>query len=500
MRFNKYIWDLYKNSEQGRNQIDEWSMFGDFPDDKFTADTEKSTIDKLHEINFDKYIIGSKINWFKIIRDYYKTKEFSIDKAREYYKKWISEGIIINEFAIVGKDNFHSWTTDISLYSRILYSLFPDYFFPYTLDCEFFKFQKICNEFDILIPTVPKKKDWEDRALYYIDLCESLLEFRKLMGFKPNELCAFLYDFALSVINELEDNEMPNPSKVWFVGGNKFNFEFLDNAKQDSCDYWQGNLDAKRGDIVVMYCLTPRSYIHSVWRVILDGFADPFFYYYNTVCLSNPIKLDIQITQHDLETNSVWAVNPLVKKNLQGLNGYPIKYNEYLELLSILKSKGQNIDLLPTIKPTSKLEAEDLKDEREVEIRLIEPFLELLNYKPTDWIRQMPVKMGRGERNYPDYCFGANPKRGEESANMIIESKFEIKTQKDLQDAYFQAKSYALRLQADKFVIAAKEGIWIYQPKHNSYKFDDYFSCNWVDIENPDILHRLKQMIGKQKK
>lgn len=233
--------------------------------------------------------------------------------------------------------------------------------------------------------------------------------------------------------------------------------------------------------------------------MIGDGFADPFFFYYNAVCLSNPIKLDIQITQHDLETNSVWAVNPLVKKNLQGLNGYPIKYNEYLEILSILRSKGQNIEFLPKIKPTSKLDAEDLKDEREVEIRLIEPFLELLNYKPTDWIRQMPVKMGRGERNYPDYCFGANPKRGEESAKLIIESKFEIKTHKDLQDAYFQAKSYSLRLQVDKFVIAAKEGVWIYQPKNNSYKFDDYFSCNWVDIENPDIFHKLGQMIGKQK-
>ncbi len=149
MRFNNYIWDLYKNSEQGRKQIDEWSIFGDFPNDKFAADTEKSSIDKLREISFDKYIIDSKVNWFKILKDYYKTKEFSIDKAHEYYNKWINEGVIINEFKIVDKDDFHSWTSDISLFSEILYSLFPNYFFPYTLDCEFFKFQKICNEFDI---------------------------------------------------------------------------------------------------------------------------------------------------------------------------------------------------------------------------------------------------------------------------------------------------------------------------------------------------------------
>jgi len=121
-----------------------------------------------------------------------------------------------------------------------------------------------------------------------------------------------------------------------------------------------------------------------------------------------------------------------------------------------------------------------------------------MGYKPKDWIRQMPVKMGRGERNYPDYCFGANPARGEETAKMILESKFGIKTQKELQDAYFQTKSYALRLQSEKFVIASKEGIWVFHPKKAVYKFDDYFHCNWLEIENPDILHKLQLMMGKQ--
>ena len=497
MRFNKFVWKIYKDSTVGQENLKKWSVFENFLEDKYYVQTKQSEIIELQSSNLNKYIINSRVNWGRILRDYFLSKTFNIENAREIYYSWIKEGITINDFKIVGKNNFYSWTSDISFYSRILFSLFPDYFFPYLLDCEFFKFQKMCNEFDIPIPDVPKKKNWEQRATYYIDLCEALLEFRKLHGFKPAELCTFLYDFVPNVIQELEDNEMPNPSKVWFVGGNKYNFDFLDNATSESKDYWQGNLDAKRGDIVVMYCLTPRSYIHSIWRVIGDGFADPFFCYYNTVCLSYPIKLDVHITQKDLEDNELWSKNSLVKKNLQGLNGYPVKYIEYLELLSILKSKGQCIDNLPIIKPTNRLETEDLNDERDVEIRLIEPFLELIKYKSTDWVRQMSVKMGRGERNYPDYCFGANPKRGEESAKMILESKFEIKTQKDIQDAYFQAKSYALRLQADKFVIAAKEGIWIYQAKNNNYKLDDNFYCNWVDIENPDILHKLQQMIGK---
>jgi hypothetical protein len=78
-----------------------------------------------------------------------------------------------------------------------------------------------------------------------------------------------------------------------------------------------------------------------------------------------------------------------------------------------------------------------------------------------------------------------------------LESKYEIKTEKQLQEAYFQAKSYALRLQAHKFVVASKEGIWIYEPNNSGYRFNHYDHYNWIELEDPDILHTLKQKIGK---
>lgn len=497
MRFNKYIWDLYRKSEQGRKQIEVWANFSCYLDDIYAGEASVTVIEEIVKLNLNQDISLSTGYWFKNLKEHFSHQEFCVENAKTCFKKWIEEGIIIGDDVILGENDFKSWAVSISFYSTILSSVYPDYFFPYTLDCEFYKIQHICDEFKIPISDVPKKNSWEDRAMFYIDLCDALFEFRKGAGFSPQELFAFLYDFAPSVIKELIDKELPNPSKVWFVGANRNNFDFVDNAVTDSFDYWQGNIDARRGDIVVMYCLAPRSYIHSIWRVRVDGFADPFFYFYSAVGISNPIILDVLLTQKELKSNSVWKNNPLIRKNLQGINGYPIKHKEYIELLMMLEEKGQNIASLPIIKPTSKLGADDLKDERAVEIKLIEPFLTLLSYKPNDWIRQMSIKMGRGERNYPDYCFGVNTKRGEESAKMVLESKFEIKTQKDLQDAYFQAKSYALRLQAEKFVIAAKEGIWIFKPKNGNYKLDDHYACNWVNIENPDILHTVKQLIGK---
>lgn len=500
MKFNRYIWNLYKESSEGRTAINKWIPLKVFPNEEFAIEAKDlSVIDNLLSSGLDKYINKDKVNYRQLRFDYMKSKyHFSKENIRDLYSTWIQNGLSIDKFVIFPPNNPKFWIGTIKGLSLLFYDLYPDYFFPYMFGIEFNKLTNICIEFNIPIPALPKKSDWLKRAFYYIDLCESFLEFRKTNELSPSEFCAFLYDFAPKNLDEIKDKEMPNPSKVWFVGGSKSDFNFLDNAEATGVSRWQCNIDTKRGDIIIMYCVTPRSYIHSIWRAHSDGFLDPYFQYFNSGYITSPIRLDHKISQKELNENPVWSNNQLIKCNLQGINGYPIKYNEYVELLSILERKGQRIADLPMITPTTRLETEDLIDERDVELKLIEPFFEYLGYTNTDWLRQMPVRMGRGERNYPDYCFGAKPKRGEETAKMIVESKYEIKTQKELQEAYYQTKSYALRLQSTCFVLAAIEGIWIFQSKNGIFKIESQIHYNWIDIENPDILHTIRQIIGKK--
>ena len=108
----------------------------------------------------------------------------------------------------------------------------------------------------------------------------------------------------------------------------------------------------------------------------------------------------------------------------------------------------------------------------------------------------MPVSMGRGERNYPDYVFGAQTRKGEEKAAMILESKYRIGTRRELTDAYCQAKSYALRLQAKCMIVAAVEGIWIFRDK-NGFSFERTMYRDWKELENPDILHEVRGIVGR---
>ena len=138
----------------------------------------------------------------------------------------------------------------------------------------------------------------------------------------------------------------------------------------------------------------------------------------------------------------------------------------------------------------------ELSNERNVEVKLMEPFLKKIGYTPKDWIRQMSVSMGRGERNYPDYAFGAQTKKGDEKASMVLEAKYHIKVRRELVDAYRQAKSYALRLQSRIMVLAAVEGIWIFDGK-SGFDFDRYIHKNWKELEHPDVVHKVRKRIGK---
>ena len=108
----------------------------------------------------------------------------------------------------------------------------------------------------------------------------------------------------------------------------------------------------------------------------------------------------------------------------------------------------------------------------------------------------MPVRMGRGERYYPDYALNARATRGEESATMIVESKLRVQTRRELLEAYCQAKSYALRLQAKTMIIAAIEGIWIFRGQ-NGFSIDTMAHWNWKELEHPDTLHKVRKLIGK---
>lgn len=297
-----------------------------------------------------------------------------------------------------------------------------------------------------------------------------------------------------------QDVELPPPSRVWFtMGGINDNgdFEFLDQADQNSTARWQGNVETRRGDVILMWCVSPRSYLHSIWRALDDGFADPFFYFYSSMRIGRRTKLPPVCFKEFMEDPEL-AANKSVRAHFQGAGGKPFPLEDYLVLLEILKRKGCETSNLPIPPPHAFVFGDRLENERDVEIQLVEPLLTQLGYSASEWIRQMPLRMGRGERNYPDYAVEPNLTRGEESASFLIETKYEIATKQQLEDAFIQGKSYALRLQALAFMLAAKEGIWLYR-QTDGFSSERYLHWTWQEIEHPDRFHELAAELGKSR-
>ena len=185
-----------------------------------------------------------------------------------------------------------------------------------------------------------------------------------------------------------------------------------------------------------------------------------------------------------------WKEKGLVKASMQGCAGTPCTKDEYDAFLKMLEAKGFDTSHLPQIAYTGLPNDVGLNVERDVEEKLLEPLLKKLGYTEKNWVRQLPVRMGRGERNYPDYALFPKGTKSEETAQFLWEAKFTISSRRQLQDAFLQAKSYAMRLQSKGFGLVAKEGIWISVEK-DSFLFEKIKSYSWADLENPDVFSKV---------
>jgi hypothetical protein len=228
-----------------------------------------------------------------------------------------------------------------------------------------------------------------------------------------------------------------------------------------------------------------------------NGFNDPFFYFYSLIRVGHPTKI-LPIPFSEFSKNPLLGSKPAVRAHFQGASGTPFTVEDYAAISEILKMKGYDTSLLPAPPAAEEFLNDKLLIERDVEQVFMEPLLKRLGFKEKEWIRQFPLRMGRGERNYPDYVLGGDPRFGEESAVALVECKFDIETKKELKEAFVQAKSYALRLQALLFGLAARRGFWIFQCRDDGFSIDHFLFKTWNELTHPDILHEISVIIGKR--
>lgn len=499
--FNNYVWQLYLNSN-GKHIVNQFKSFVEEVTDTNNKLTNQysNVIKELHKAFCpSKYMnetIGNQLN--ELITDinsddlqypcyaYFDLPDYEygfIEFLNILYKA------IKEEFNLTDKDLFSAFSSNLSYLTTFLFCINPDLFIPYYFICNFNIFEKIATTFDIRIPKLPVKKDYKGRFFYYAQICSALYDFRIENNITAYELCAFLYDFAPKYVDGIDSyiiKELPPAKGTYFIGSNIAD-AFL--SEQDPITPWQCNPETQAGDNIAMYIKSPVSSIVSIWRSVSVGFNDPFFYYYRCAYIARPQEIN-KITQKQLEADTVFCNLPIVRKNMQGINGVELYPSVYNHLLDISESQLPRLEFLANDTDT------DIQREKDVENKLIKPFLEKLGYNETDYVQQLYIEIGnRNHALIPDFVILPNISKGHHSAEFLIEAKYSVCSQKDLEEYKKQARSYANQLKVKFSVIASKEGIWI-SSNTDDYS-NDFLIFNGAEPNDDDNFYKVLKILGK---
>ena len=498
--FNEYIWKTYLKAD-GKRIVNffEKSLCDSFSEDYAHKVCElhkaycpsKAVSDYLFD-ELKELRDGISIEDFGFLYGCYSIIEmpegdYSIENIMDIFYQGLNDNGSMTDSQI-----FAEFSGGMPYYTTFLAMELPELFIPYYFQHNYNVLEKIAQEFEVELPPVPAKKDYKARLYHYAELCASLYDFRNKHGMSPYELYAFLYDFAPKYIGGTESyiiKNLPDPKSVYFIGGSKDDAFLEDSPDVISC--WQCNPDTKAGDLIVMYLRTPISAVDAVWRSVSVGFNDPFFYYYRCTYIARPQKLK-RITQKQLQQDDVFKELPIVRKNMQGINGvelYPSVYNHLLDMAGCD---------LPRLEYMTDDTGGNLTREKDVENQLIKPFLDKLGYTENEYRQQLYIEIGNHNHALiPDFVIHPVVSSGHQSADFLVEAKFSIPSVKLLEEAKTQARGYAKLLNAKYSVVAAQEGIWISQTEDDYSK--DILSFSWAELKVEDNFFKVFKLIGNGK-
>ena len=488
---NKYVWKLYLNSggsetvEMFRRNMEE-ELTEEYADAIF--EMHKAYCPMEHESNEIKDQIKTLIMFYKAQDDESNDSEeervVSPEAAFDNLYRMYEEGT--GNLA----DAFADFSFLLPYFSTDLSIWYPDSFVPYYFRMNFNVLQKIADIFDINLPQIPAKKDYKERFYYYKDICNALISFRDENYLSSYELYAFLYDFAPKYIGGTESyiiKDLPEPRSAYFIGAAKDDESLC--KENDIVIPWQCSPDTRAGDMIVMYIRSPISAINSIWRACSIGFIDPFFYYYRCVYLSSPVKIK-QFTLPEIKKDRFFKDLPLVRKNMQGINGVELKPSVYNHLVKKCRSKAITLDYVETIS------SGEYSSEKDVENKLIIPLIHKLGYTEEDYRQQMYVEIGNHNNTLiPDFVLLPNERHGSASGTAVIEAKRSIPNTKKLEEVMVQASSYAKLLMARYCVVAAQEKIWISERRDNYETI--IFQASWDQLNDTDVFYDLSKILGK---
>jgi hypothetical protein len=399
--------------------------------------------------------------------------------------------------------------TNLSL-SLILSKYFPEYYIPNLFIMQFIYLKKIAEKYDITLPKTPNRSDYRSRWLYYDEMCTALNNFAIENDIQSlSELCAFLYDYEMTVIKEEMEEEhskpIPDvPGQAWILVGN-----YGEAEKTMNEGYWQSSPFTSKGDIMVFYEKSPVKKLNSVWIALEDGVVEPFGHYYSYSYIGHKIVIpdNMAITFADFKTNEYFMNRDkrgnFVSKNFQDVSGWEVSYNDYAEIKRMLESKGFDTSILPKLYEPMKVGNVKIEREQDVSDLLLIPLLVQMGWKKDiDFKAEVEFNAGRGKTGHssdkrPDFLLHIIETNDDIEAKVAIEVKHYMKNEKEIHDNFVQGRSYAKWGAVQVLVLCDMKRIRVYQRnKKNKFDENDYIEFSWKDTEIPDKYTELKKLLS----
>ncbi|GAB3577519.1 hypothetical protein GCM10027578_45340 [Spirosoma luteolum] len=510
---NKKLWNFYKNSKEGKEAIELFSLKSENDDLEMKIKDISNKYKRFlgNQCDEEFFLEDTDLIYTSILADNLLPQDH--ENSSDYFSRLIEDlelfsveqdangelTRIENEPPIVNKQDFKKLCSILPEISIVLYFDTDLFFIPILFREQFDVFIKILDSLEIPIPEFPAKSDKKGRLLLYKQINENIEIFSKENNLTIEETCACIYDFSFMLLEENKDySELPEPTNIWLTGGSKEDYQtFLQNPVEGEKSAWTCNENTRRGDIIIMYVLSPYSCIQSIWRADIDGIYTPFNYYNSRARVTKGIIVP-HISLKELQSDPYFSKLGITRKNFQGVNGVKFSAKDYKELQRLLIKKDFDISILPQLyQPDLKIE-ENIKNEKDVEERLLIPLLSKLGFTEKDWTRQLSQKAGRKEKAIPDFVFFPKGEIHYQNAPLVIEAKFNMSSSIERTQSYNQAFSYARMMKSQLFGICDKDRIVIYRESKGVFdRFNPIFEKHWQNINDPEIFNKLKLIIGK---
>lgn len=501
---NPYVWALYRSSFEGQQAVAYFEGLENYADNAayelplhavgaWIAAQEEGTETPWEAVPMDQ----ETLTYLNAVRAY--AERHPVNTTEEVQA--LLTGLVTSGQVQLSDDpedvlDLDVALNDIGLVTLALHLAHPEVFVPYAFPGQHDLLLRISATFEIPLPPVAGKKEHLERWLSYGHFSAAYQAFRWTHDLTVPELLAFLNDFAVTYVLTGLDPELPEPRNAWLLvgGGDKDgDFGWLEEATGASQTHWQGNLDMRRGDVCVMYVRSPVAAVHSLCRVVEDAYEDPFFHYKHAVQIGDFQRVP-RVPFRELAADPVMAQSQHIRRNLQGTSGQVLSRAEYGAILDLLAEKGFDRELAPRLPEQAEVDLSQLGNERDVENLLVKPLLERLGLGG-DWVQQLTVRMGRGEKVYPDFALGVTGTYPEQRVRALVEVKYRAPGERAWREAFVQAKSYAMRLGARSFLVAAAEGVRLYPRAGEDFSFETGQPYAWDDLHEGRALLEMGQAL-----